>query len=183
MPSPNSMIRKVKARLRRQRLRRGLILLPVILIALVILVTALYIPVLQVNGLSMEPALQGGETVALYREQSYRPEDIVAFKCQNQILIRRVIALPGSVVSMDADGNVTVDGVMLEESYISDKDLGICTVTFPCTVPDGHYFVLGDRRSTSLDSRSSIVGFVEQSDIIGKVFCVLFPFDSFRGIE
>ncbi len=176
-------VRKVKQRLRRNRWRRSAAVLPVILLAMVVLLAALWVPVLQVRGTSMAPAVSNGETVAVLWQPNYQPGDIVAFECQGQILIRRLIAGPGSLVDIDTEGNVTVDGVLLNEPYVTEKALGVCTTQFPCKVPEGHWFVLSDRRSTSLDSRSTMIGCVSGEDIIGRIFAVLLPWDSSRLVS
>lgn len=180
---PNVRLRKVKHRLRRRRLRRCMLLLPVILIALLVLLSALCIPVLQVHGTSMSPALNNEETVAVLWQPAYTTGDIIAFECQGQLLTRRVIAGPGSLVDIDSTGNVTVDGILLSEPYVTDKALGVCSTPLPCRVPEGHYFVLGDRRSTSVDSRSTIVGCVSEEDIIGRVFWILQPWKDVRAVN
>ena len=90
-----------------------------------------------------------------------------------------MIALPEDEVAIDADGNVYVNGELLEEPYVTDKGLGDCDLEFPYKVPGTSYFVMGDRRSNSVDSRNSVVGSIPQEDIIGKVFIRVWPFSRF----
>ncbi len=166
-------IRAVKRRMRRQRVRRGMALLPLIILALAILVCAVCFPILQVFGNGMSPALSENDVVIVLRSRSAEPGQIVAFECDGQILLRRVIAGPGSTVSIDTDGNVAVDGTVLDEPYAAKKDMGICSVDLPMQIPDGQYFVLGDNREFSLDSRSSLIGCVPSEKLIGRVILTI----------
>ena len=90
--------------------------------------------------------------------------------------MKRVIALPEDEVAIDGDGNVYVNGELLEEPYVTEKGLGDCDLEFPYKVPGTGYFVLGDQRSNSVDSRNSVIGSVTKDDIIGKVFIRVWPF-------
>ena len=94
-------------------------------------------------------------------------------------MLKRVIALPDEEVAIDAEGNVYVNGEVLEEPYVTDKGLGDCDLEFPYKVPGTGYFVLGDQRSNSVDSRNSVIGAISQDDIIGKVFIRVWPFSRF----
>ena len=78
-------------------------------------------------------------------------------------------------VVIDGEGNVYINGEMLIEPYVTDKGLGNCDLEFPYKVPGTGYFVMGDRRSNSVDSRNSVVGAISRDDIIGKVFVRVWP--------
>ena len=67
--------------------------------------------------------------------------------------------------------------------YISEKALGECDVEFPYQVPENSYFVMGDKRETSVDSRSSVIGCVSEDQIIGKIFCKFWPLSEFDFID
>ncbi len=166
-------IRSVKRRLRRQSLRRAAALVPVILVALVILFCAVYFPILQVFGDGMLPGMNQNDFAVVLRSRNPAVGQIIAFECDGQLLIRRVIAGPGSSVSIDTDGNVTVDGSVLEEPYLAEKAMGICSSELPLVVPEGQYFVLSDNRENSVDSRSSLIGCIPREKILGNVILVL----------
>jgi signal peptidase I len=89
------------------------------------------------------------------------------------------VALPEDEVAIDVDGNVYVNGELLDEPYVVDKGLGDCDLEFPYTVPGTSYFLLGDRRSNSVDSRNSVIGAISGEDIIGKVFIRVWPLPKF----
>jgi signal peptidase I len=79
----------------------------------------------------------------------------------------------------ESEGTVYVNQEILEEPYVTDQSLGDCDLEFPYKVPGTGYFVLGDRRSNSVDSRNSLVGAVTQDDIIGKVILRVWPLSRF----
>ena len=124
----------------------------------------------------MSPTLEHNEIVVLLKEKNFQRGDLIGFYYQGKILLTRVIALPEDEVAIDAEGNVYVNGELLEEPYVTDIGLGDCDLEFPYHVPGTGYFVLGDRRSNSVDSRNSTIGAISQEDIIGKVFLRVWPF-------
>ena len=150
--------------------------------AIAILVATLLLPVLQIYGTSMQPTLADGDIVVSLKNAEFNRQDIVAFYYNNKILVKRVIANAGEWVDIDKDGNVTVDGVPLNEPYLIDIDLGDTDITYPYQVPDGRIFVMGDHRSVSVDSRSSTVGCVAQEQIVGKLTFRIWPMDKFGSI-
>ena len=83
---------------------------------------------------------------------------------------------------MDDDGNVYVNGTLLEEAYLKEKALGECDIEFPFTVPEQTVFVLGDNRSTSVDSRNSLIGCVSLDEIVGKIVFRVWPLNSFGTV-
>lgn len=140
--------------------------------ATAVLVATLWLPVLQIYGSSMTPTLNEGDVVVSVKSQNYECGDVIAFYYNNKILIKRVIASAGEWVDIKRDGSVYVNGVRKEEPYISDKSLGECDVEFPYQVPESRVFVMGDHRSTSVDSRSTAIGCIAEEQIVGKiVFC------------
>ena len=176
-----------RARLhRRERWGRALTstmsILLVAAAAAVLLATRL-LPVLRVYGSSMAPTLQDGEAVLCLRTGTPRQGDLVAFYYNNKILIKRVIAGASQWVDIGADGTVLVDGQPLEEPYLTEKSLGTCDIAFPYQVPDGRWFVLGDHRATSLDSRVQAVGCVSEEQLIGRLSLRLWPMDRVSALK
>ena len=172
----------------RKRIRRGTyyrqalwgtISVLLVVAAVAVLITTLFLPILQISGDSMSPTLEHDEIVVLLKTKNFERGDLIGFYYQGKILLKRVIALPEDELAIDADGNVYVNGELLEEPYVTDKGLGDCDLEFPYKVPGTSYFVLGDRRSNSVDSRNSVVGAVSRDDIIGKVFIRVWPISKF----
>ena len=158
----------------RQALRSTVSVL-VVVAAVAVLITTLFLPILQISGDSMYPTLTHNEIVVLMKTRDYQRGDLIGFYYQGKILLKRVIALPEDEVVIDSDGNVYVNAQLLEEPYVTDKSLGDCDLEFPYKVPGTGYFVMGDQRSNSVDSRNSVIGAITQEDIIGKVFVRVWP--------
>lgn len=178
LPSPEQVSRAYQQDQYRKRYKRAFIStlsVLAVIAAVAVLVSTLFLPVIQVSGNSMEPTLSDGDVLVLLKSKSYERSQLCCISWQNKMLLKRIIGLPGDVVSIDTEGNVTVNGVLLDEPYVSDKTLGECDVTFPCQVPEGKVFVLGDHRSTSIDSRSSEIGCVDQDQIVGFVLFQVWP--------
>ena len=151
--------------------------------AIAILVATLWLPVLQITGSSMTPTLEDGQFVVAIKNDDFQPGDITAFYYNNKILIKRVIASEGDWVDIDADGNVYVNGLLLEEPYIQEKSLGECNIELPYQVPDGKVFVMGDDRAISLDSRTTAVGSVSKEQVLGQVMFRVWPLKEFGSIK
>ena len=182
VPSINDIQRERK-RIRRKdyykKALRGTISVLVVVAAVAVLITTLFLPILQISGDSMSLTLEHDEIVVLLKAREFKRGDLVGFDYQGKILIKRVIAMPEDEVVIDAEGNVYVNGELLEEPYITEKELGNCDLEFPYNVPAASYFVMGDRRNNSVDSRNSAVGAISKDDIIGKVFVRVWPFSRF----
>lgn len=182
VPSLNE-IQNERKRIRRKdyykKALRGTVSVLVVVAAVAVLIATLFLPILQISGDSMSPTLEHDEIVVLLKTKKFERGDLIGFYYQGKILLKRVIALPEDEVAIDADGNVYVNGELLDEPYVTDKGLGDCDLEFPYKVPGTSYFVMGDRRSNSVDSRNSVVGCIPQEDIIGKVFIRVWPFSRF----
>lgn len=155
----------------------------VVVAAAAVLVATVWMPVLQIYGASMSPTLKEGEIVVSVKETDYEPGDLVAFYIGNKILVKRCIAGPGQWVNLDGEGNVYVDGELLNEPYLTEKSLGECDLELPCQVPDNRYFCMGDHRTTSVDSRSTAVGCVSEEQIVGKILFRVWPLSEFGVLQ
>ncbi len=155
----------------------------IVVAAVAVLVAVLLLPVLQIYGGSMNPTLTEGDIVVAVKGTEFEAGDLVSFYVGNKLLVKRYIAGPGQWVNVDMDGNVYVDNELLDEPYLTEKALGECDVKLPYQVPDGRIFVLGDHRSTSVDSRSTSVGCVADEQIVGKIVFRIWPLSSFGTVK
>lgn len=151
--------------------------------AFAILVATLWLPVLQIYGMSMTPTLEEGEIVLSIKTGDFKQGDLVAFYIGNKILVKRVIGVPADLIAISPDGTVRVNSKDLDEPYVTEKSLGECDLEFPYQVPESRYFLMGDHRETSIDSRSSAVGCIAADQIVGKIVFRVWPLEAFGVIE
>ncbi len=157
------------------RVMRSTIYTLLIVAAAAVLVAVIFLPVLQITGTSMTETLWNGDIVVALSGSDYKTGEVVAFYYNNNILVKRVIAVAGDWVDIDKEGNVYVNNVLLDEPYVTEKSLGICDITLPYQVPEGRIFVLGDHRATSVDSRSSTIGSISEEYLVGKILFRVWP--------
>ncbi len=150
----------------------------VVVAALAILAATLWLPVLRIYGNSMTPTLSEGNIVATVKTTEFQPGDVIAFYYNNKLLVKRVIAGPGDWVDIADDGTVYVNGKELEEPYLEEKALGETNIDYPYQVPEDRWFVMGDHRSVSLDSRTKAIGPIAEEQIVGKLVWRLWPLDA-----
>ena len=146
----------------------------------------------EVEGASMENTLHNGDNL-IVDKLSYRfhdPErfDIIVFPFQyqaNTYYIKRIIGLPGETVQIMEDGSIYINGEKLEESYgrevIQPETIG--RAAEPIVLGEDEYFVMGDNRNNSSDSRTDIVGNIKREDIIGKAWLRIWPLSDFGVLK
>jgi len=166
-----------------RRLLRSTVNALIVVAAIAALIATLVLPVLQIAGTSMEPSLNDGDIVLLIKTNNLETGDLCAFYYSNKILIKRIIATPGDYLWINPDGTVYLNGSELAEPYVTEKALGECDVEFPYQVPENNYFMMGDHRETSIDSRSSVIGCITKDQIIGKILCKIWPLSEFTWME
>ena len=172
-------VKREQYRRRFKRLLRSTTNALIVVAAVAALIATLLLPVLEIAGTSMEPSLNDGDNVLLVKTDKLETGDLCAFYYSNKILIKRIIAVPGDYIWIESDGTVFLNGNELDEPYVSEKSLGECDVEFPYQVPENAYFMMGDHRETSIDSRSTVIGCVPQDQIIGKILCKFWPLKEF----
>lgn len=153
----------------------------IVVAAVSVLISLLFLPVLRVTGESMTPTLYNDELVICNKRSNYKQGDMIAFYFNNKILLKRVIGLPGDWIDIKEDGTVYVNGEELNEPYIDEKALGECDIDLPYQVPESRIFVMGDHRSTSVDSRTSMVGCIADEYVIGKLIFRVWPWKSIES--
>ena len=173
-------LKRERYKRRFRKLLRSTVNALVVVAAIAALIATLVLPVLQIAGTSMEPSLNDGDIVLLVKTNDLQSGDLCAFYYSNKILIKRIIATPGDYIWIESDGTVFLNGEPLDEPYISQKALGECDVEFPYQVPENSYFVMGDHRETSIDSRSTVIGCIAEDQFIGKIFCKFWPLSEFE---
>lgn len=152
-------------------MKRKLIILMFISLIIFILIGSFVInnKIFKINGHSMNPTLYEGDYVICNKNFQLKRYDIIAFKLNNQNTIKRVIGLPNETIDIDDDGNVYIDGKKLEEDYLTSKYKGMVETPLPYKIPSNKYFVLGDNRKDSYDSRNIKVEGIDLDKIMCKV--------------
>ena len=159
---------------------RGTVYVLTIVAAVAVLIATLVLPVLQIEGTSMEPTLSNGDIVLLAKTTRFTRGELCAFTWNNKLLVKRVIGLPGDWIEIDTNGTIYLNGEKLDEPYVQQLAFGECDLEFPFQVPQEQYFVVGDMRESSIDSRNSLIGCIPKDQIVGKVFFRVWPFNNIR---
>lgn len=143
-----------------------------------------------VNGPSMENTLFNGESVIVdklsYRFSNPQRFDVVVFPYkfeENTDFIKRVIGLPGEKIRIDNEGNIYINGEILEEHYGKAVIIEPGRAEKEITLGEDEYFVLGDNRNNSTDSRDPFVGNIKKSEFIGKAFARIWPLNKMGFIK
>lgn len=186
LPKLEMLQKELRRELYKRRFRRILrstIDALIVVAAIASIIATLVFPVLQIAGTSMEPSLNDGDIVLLAKTTKLETGDLCAFYYSNKILIKRVIATPGDYLWIEPDGTVFVNGIELDEPYVQEKSLGECDVEFPYQIPENAFFMMGDHRETSIDSRSSVIGCISTDHMIGKIVCKFWPLSEFKWLK
>ena len=155
----------------------------IVVAAAAVIVAMLVLPVIQIQGTSMTNTLQDKDIVVALRGSNYQTGDVIAFYYNNNILIKRVIATSGQWVDISEDRTVYVENARLSEPYVTEPALGDCNIALPYQVPEGKIFVMGDHRSTSLDSRNTALGCISTDMVVGRLLVRVWPMATFGGIK
>lgn len=182
LASLQAELQRVKAHEHTRKALISAIYILIVVAAAAVLLATTCLPVLRIYGSSMAPTLGEKEIVVALKGADFASGDVVAFYVGNKILVKRCVATPGQWVDIDENGNVLIDGVALDEPYLTAKARGECNINLPYQVPEGRYFCLGDNRATSLDSRHSSIGCIAEEQVLGRVVCRVWPLNKLGGI-
>ena len=175
-------VQRVRYRRRYRSVLKSTLYALITVAAVAVLVATLWLPVMQTYGNSMAPTLNNGEIIFSVKTSKPERGDVIAFYYNNKILVKRVIGLPGEWVDIREDGTVYINNRLLPEPYITECSLGNSDIEYPYQVPDGKYFVMGDHRATSADSRHTAVGCIGSAQIVGKILFRVWPLDGFGPV-
>jgi signal peptidase I len=173
--------RKYKTDVRKTVL--SIVRLLIVVSAITVLLAVLWMPILRMYGESMSPTLKDANVVVAVKTGKMKDGEIVAFYYNNKILVKRVIATGGETVDIDASGVVYVDGSAITEPYLTNTVTQQGNITYPCKVPEGYAFVLGDNRAVSMDSRYSEIGLVSVDQVVGRAVVRIWPIDEIGIVE
>jgi len=176
-------LERVRYRKRYMETIRSTIFILITIAAFALLIATLLLPVVQVYSQSMSPSVAEDSIVFCVKDTKPEQGDVLAFYYNNKILIRRVIGEPGHKVEVQSSGRVLVDGKPLNESYVDTVSYGKCDLAGTYTVPGGQYFVLGDNREDTTDSRQQAFGCISEEDFIGRVVFCVWPLSSFGFVH
>lgn len=180
----------MKKKILKELLNTGLYLLTVLVLTWLLITYV--VQRTQVDGRSMEATLQNGDNLFVdkisYRFKDPERFDIIVFPFryeENTYYIKRIIGLPGEMVQIDLMGNIYIDGEVLEESYgkeVITPDM-VGRAIDPIILAEDEYFVMGDNRNNSKDSRTEAVGNIKRDEIIGKAWVRIWPLDKFGVLK
>ena len=175
--------KRLRYRRRYNRTLKSTVAALIVVAALSVLVATLWMPVLQIYGKSMVPTLTDGEIVITVKNRHFDCGDIVAFYHENKLLVKRCIAGPGDWVDIDEKGNVSVNEKPMDEPYLQTKAFGETNINLPYQVPDERWFLMGDNRDVSIDSRNTVVGAVARDQIVGEIVFRIWPLKDFGPVQ
>lgn len=176
-------LEKTRHRSQYWRILRSTCFSLLVVAAVAVLIAVLLLPVLRIDGTSMTETLQDRDIVVALNSSEFETGDVIAFYYNNGILVKRVIATAGDWVDIDEEGDVYVNGELVEEPYLTEKAFGQCDIDLPCQVPEGRCFVMGDHRATSIDSRNTAVGFISIDSVVGRIMFRIWPLHEFGMIN
>ena len=161
-----------------------------VVLALTFLIVAYVGQRTKVIGSSMEPMLEDGDNLIVdkisYRFEEPRRFDIIVFPFRYEektYYIKRIIGLPGETVYIDESGAVYINGEVLKESYGKETIIDPGRAFEPVVLGEDEYFVMGDNRNNSSDSRDPVVGNIHRDEFIGKAWMRIWPLDKLGMIK
>lgn len=147
----------------------------IIILSVATIIASLLMPVIEINETTMSPILDNNDIVLTIKTNNIKKGDIIAFYHGNKILIKRVVAISSDWIYIDNDGNVNINGLLIDEPYVKNKMLGDSNIEYPMQVQEKKIFVLSDDRSSLTDSRNSEIGLIDYDNIIGKIIFRIWP--------
>ena len=170
------------------RKRKGPLLLKILLFLLMILLIAAITFFCLMSGYvvygdSMSPTLQEGDLVLAIPNAEIRSGDLIAFRHNERILIKRAIVSQGNQIEISEDGHVRVNGNDIDEPYATYGPGVADDLVYPFDVTGDRWFVLGDNRTNSVDSRSTILGLIDNNQMLGRIFIRIWPLNRFEVFD